>query len=403
VNRRVVLFLSLVSCATKDARPADTAADTAADTGGDTSAVDSHTGDSIPVDTSHVDTDPEETAETADTGEPPPPPTSLFPVAPDASHRMWQGVQEAFVTGDGVSCAGAVTVGVGQSAVCYAAADGALRCAGALYGRSTTTSFDDVGLRDVQQVFLSADGSAGTSVCALAGGRVSCLGDHNDYGQFGSGSTGDLGSFVAGSASSLTHLATGAWDQLCAPSDDGSVQCAGYSYGASFTSAGSGSWVWVGTDGRAHLEDSTVWRASADHTIARLGTRGLDCDSVTCRYGALDGQTGLVDVVVKQRLPDGVKSSYPEEVCTLSTSGTVTCTHLNPTDGLPLTDVRFAGKHVLLLAASYAASSLCAVVDDGSLWCLGANEHGQLGTGDAAYQSTERMVVPAGGVRVDCH
>lgn len=45
--------------------------------------------------------------------------------------------------------------------------------------------------------------------------------------------------------------------------------------------------------------------------------------------------------------------------------------------------------------ATAGGSHVCAVRDDGSLWCWGNNMHGQLGTGDTTARSTPTLVAPA--------
>ena len=49
-----------------------------------------------------------------------------------------------------------------------------------------------------------------------------------------------------------------------------------------------------------------------------------------------------------------------------------------------------------------APPARCAAFDDGSLWCIGENASGKLGTGGYAALTVETAVAPPGSVRIDC-
>ena len=78
--------------------------------------------------------------------------------------------------------------------------------------------------------------------------------------------------------------------------------------------------------------------------------------------------------------------------CWLDSAGTVGCT----------TGPRFEAGKVLFLAASAYSDSLCAIYNAGSIWCIGSNANGKLGTGNTAPLSTEPMIAPPGTARVRC-
>jgi hypothetical protein len=62
----------------------------------------------------------------------------------------------------------------------------------------------------------------------------------------------------------------------------------------------------------------------------------------------------------------------------------------------------FAPGSVVSLGLNFYGDNLCAVYADGSLWCLGSNQGGMLGTGDFQPRTTPVMVQPPGSVRVGC-
>jgi alpha-tubulin suppressor-like RCC1 family protein len=57
---------------------------------------------------------------------------------------------------------------------------------------------------------------------------------------------------------------------------------------------------------------------------------------------------------------------------------------------------------VVSLGLNFYGDNLCAVYGDGSLWCAGSNNSGQLGTGDFSPRPTPVMVQPPGSVRIGC-
>lgn len=62
----------------------------------------------------------------------------------------------------------------------------------------------------------------------------------------------------------------------------------------------------------------------------------------------------------------------------------------------------FANGTVLSVGLNFYGNNLCAVYADASLWCLGSNTNGMLGTGDTDPRTTATMVQPPGSVRLGC-
>jgi hypothetical protein len=63
---------------------------------------------------------------------------------------------------------------------------------------------------------------------------------------------------------------------------------------------------------------------------------------------------------------------------------------------------RFAPGKVLQLALSSYSDSMCAIYNDGSVWCIGSNTNGKFGIGNALPLNVETLVAPAGGAHIGC-
>lgn len=79
-------------------------------------------------------------------------------------------------------------------------------------------------------------------------------------------------------------------------------------------------------------------------------------------------------------------------VCWLTEDATMTCNY----------GPRFAPGQVLWFTASDSSDSMCAIYSDGSVWCIGSNDDGKLGTGDTRPLEIETRVAPPGSARVAC-
>lgn len=317
----------------------------------------------------------------------------LTPVAPSAGNFMWQGQQLKFTRGS-TSCTGRAVAAMGDQAFCYLAADDTLKCAGQVYTRTFGTSFVAAGQSRVDQVFLSPtfNSATGNAMCVhRTDGTAWCMGDANSHGQFGNGATGAQASFVQwGTFTDLRSIATGTWDQICALNASGQAFCSGYSFGTSPMGVGNATAsLWVDTFGAAHIDDASVLRAATGRTECTVRSTGLVCSGTTY---------GTAGAVV-----DGTRVSVTsgQGTCWLDTTGTVHC-RFEPTSGSPTTVQRFASGQVVLLAANLYTDSLCAIYNDASVWCIGSNSQGKLGTADTATLATETMVQPAGSALLTC-
>ena len=122
--------------------------------------------------------------------------------------------------------------------------------------------------------------STGNAMCVRQGdGTLWCMGDRNDWGQFG-GVVGPTSSFVQwGGRSDVTQVGTGTWDQMCALTASGLVFCSGYNFGVNPIGVGfssNGRFV-VTTFGQSSIDDPSLWRAAESRTECFVKEQGLEC------------------------------------------------------------------------------------------------------------------------------
>lgn len=339
--------------------------------------------------------------------------TVWLPVAPNAERFGWQGVQdELYSASDGRQCRDAeVVVGMGDRALCFVDTDDELRCAGRIYDRDFGASFELAGQTGVDQIFISmtSNSETGNSICVHRRDRTAwCLGSFNDWGQYNNGSTAPTSTWVRwGTRDDLEELATGTFDQFCGRYADGSVECVGNGYGGTPVAVGTTTLgrLWVDDAGTAHLDDLEVFRVGNGRTECRITANGVDCAGDV--YGV--GGKVVAGDLAGLMLEEGWDS---ETVCWLDDVGRVFCQYRDEHPELGWTDpmrVFMPGPIVALALDGYSSSpqigvspARCAVRHDGSLWCVGENESGKLGTGDTVPLLEETEVQPPRTVRIRC-
>jgi hypothetical protein len=271
-----------------------------------------------------------------------------------------------------------------------------MRCAGKVGPVVFGNTFVPTTEREVDQIFISRNVSGpqglAQGLCVHhRAGTAACLGSYNWNGQYALGHTNPVTSFTRwSSATNLVALATGTWDQFCALDNMGAVLCAGFMFGSTAQyqlTASSLGRVWVTEFGTASVDDVTTFRVSNSRSSCRVTARGLECNGPG-PGGVPFGSAGQV--------VDGFRFGPPGPIgdlkCWLDTAGRVYCS----------TGPRFTQGTVLALAADFDATALCAVMNDGSLWCLGPNDEGKLGAGAVTELTVETQVQPPGSVRMGC-
>lgn len=309
----------------------------------------------------------------------------LTPAAPTTVQFQWQGQQRHF---NDTACLGRVAMAVGATAVCYGHQDGTMRCAGRVAQTNFGRIFSRTDQQEVDQILISrsvgfADGIAEGICVHRQDGTAACLGNYNSQGQFGTGNTSPVTSFTRwGTAQNLVALATGTWDSICALTDTGVVLCAGLFFGATpmpqpiVSNNGS---LWVTTFGAASVDDDSTFRVSNSVSECRVTAAGGDC-------------LGQASFGIPGEVVDLIIADVPSRFCYLDTAGSVYCR----------SGPKFRGGTVLALSANFDGSALCAVYNDGSLWCVGSNEEGKLGVGEANALPIETQVQPPGSVYIGC-
>ncbi len=314
----------------------------------------------------------------AATDGPPPATLAVAPVAPGAAQPMYQGGQTRFRTSSGALCSGRVAASMAGTAFCYLAADDDVRCAGVIAGIDYGMTPSAIGQPGAVQILLML---LDNGMCITrADHTVMCMGTNTNA--FGAGNTSTT--FKRWTAhDDVSAISTGTWDQLCGITQTGQVFCGGApNFGNPPVNIGPAEQtsLWVDITGAARLSDPLVLRPGESHTSCQIRAGG-----VTCTTGQIFGPANATVVM-------GGYVSSGGGACWLTDDATVTCSYGR----------RFAAGKVLYLAASYSSDSLCAIYSDGSVWCIGSNDSGKLGTGNTAPLTTETMVAPPGSARVAC-
>jgi hypothetical protein len=310
----------------------------------------------------------------------PPSGVPVAPVAPTVERPMYQGTQREFRTQLGGTCQGRIAASMGSTGFCYLAADDNVKCAGVVGGVNYGLVHSNTGQTGAEQimVFFLDNG-----ICVTRTDRtVHCMGTNTNA--FGNMISPAFSRWTA--RNDIAAIASGTWDQICGITTGGQVYCGGLgspNYGNPPVAVGGPGQtsLWVNTSGSARLSDTAVLRPSESRTECQVRANGLICAGMS--YGPTNGT-----VVSGQQIFAGMS----DVTCWLDSAGTVGCT----------TGPRFAPGRVLFLATSAYSDSLCAIYNDGSIWCIGSNSNGKLGTGNTAALATETMVAPPGSARVRC-
>jgi alpha-tubulin suppressor-like RCC1 family protein len=207
--------------------------------------------------------------------------------------------------------------------------------------------------------------------CAVkSDGTVWCWGQ-NDKGQLGNNSTTDttspvqvVGAGGAGVLAGVRSMASGE-KQSCAVKNDGTVWCWGENNNGQLGDGGGANRSTpgqvVGAGGVGVLTSVSSIGGGLDHFCAVRTTGALWC------WGKnTDGQLG-----------DGTTSERPIPVQVVGPGGTSTLTNVTAVDG--------------------GESHTCVVRSDGSAWCWGRNDKGQLGDNTTADRSNPGQVRGVGG------
>jgi ribosomal protein L27 len=307
-------------------------------------------------------------------------------VAPSASRFMWQNLQEKFRTKAGKACRANVSMGAETGAICYVSPAHRLRCAGEIFGgRNYGSTFRLTGQTNVKQLLM---GAGATWVCSLSRqGRLACMG-LNVGGALARDELSSTTFLPWGDPDRrYTNVATSEAQVLCARRTDGQIFCAGEFYmpdGTRVTTGtpvlvGSGSTVWVDRGSGVKIDDPAVFRAQDGFTTSVVTTLGLDTGGVTY---------GTPGKVVAGNATDS-------RACWLESDGAVACraqpNNVNPNP--PLVPAFTQGK-AIFVSRGFLGDPLCAVFNDGSLWCRGTTPMGSF--------AAETQVAPPGSLPRTC-
>lgn len=305
-----------------------------------------------------------------------------------------------------------IDVALGSALVCVRARDGAVRC------RGDTDGLGKEGVQEDGVVAVPRADAICTGVahgCALAAGAVYCWGDRV---------RGARGAVTAAEAlvpnrivdlPPAVELRCGR-TRTCTRHADGTVRCWGENLLAGLgdgTTDSSRDPVRVVGLGDAPFDGVVEIAAGGEQTCARLGSGRVAC------WGKNDvGQLGVSANEPRTRpvLVDGLSdviglASGFGHTCALHRNGEVSCWgwnvsgqlgtgHVSRDDVPNPVPTRIAGlDDVVELALGHAHS--CARKRDGSVWCWGANDHGQLGDGQLVDRTSPvRVVALEGAVAV---
>ena len=291
--------------------------------------------------------------------------------------------------------------------------------------------------------------SAGPVYCLGYGGRDPTTSFGIYWGQFRTQSGVEPGASWTqwGDRSDVEEIATGTMDSVCATYSDRTADCVGVTCGLAGTpqscrddpATSPQPWpvlgdgiaaidsLWIDTMGQVHVNDPETFRVSNSRSSCVVVAEGLACIDPPGVVGAMYEtgaptlyRDGAPFVVVSPpehagKIVDGNAagmSATSESICWLTSDGEVYCLEADgtPGAGAPTPRRLFTRRPALALAVNpYSFSSdpavpaaRCAIYNDFSIWCIGANEAGKLGTGAADALVVETEVQPPGSVHANC-
>lgn len=310
-------------------------------------------------------------------------------------------------------CDDAEAVAAGSEHSCALRQSGRVVCWGSnVFGQVGDASFMDrrtpvpVALESVEAV-----SAGGNHTCALhTDGSVSCWGANN-RGQLGVGGGGDRGSpQVVSGIEAVRSLSAGS-QHTCAVRSAGTVWCWGSNAQGQL---GNGTL-------NNQLRPAQVLSVSSAVRVAGggffscsvLSTGRVKCWGVNeagqLGDGTTTSSTTAVDVMsVVDARSIAIGSQH---ACVLASGGIVRCwgsnQHGEVGDGGAenrLTAVRVSTlSNIVALASSGLATHTCALRDDGSVWCWGQNQFGQLGDGTDATRTTPVLVPGVSAIAISAN
>ncbi|PRY67846.1 alpha-tubulin suppressor-like RCC1 family protein [Glaciihabitans tibetensis] len=306
------------------------------------------------------------------------------------------------------------TIAVGDYQTC-AVADGAAYCwgdnyAGQLGNGTTTNSSTPVAVTGLANKTVTSISTGINHSCAIADGTPYCWGS-NGYGQLGNGTTTNSSVPVAVSVptvGAVTELATGL-SHSCVLTADGAAYCWGFNrtgqLGNGTTTDSSIPVAVTGLAGEA-ITDIAV---GSIHSCA-VATNGTGYCWGYNEYGQLGNGTttnsstpvavtGLAGTTITD-IAAGNSSA-----CALTSDGIVSCWGYNlvgqlgdGTTGYPTapvtTPVTVAGLTAKSVTGiTVGGDSACALISDGTAYCWGNNNYGQVGDGKIQHVRTAVPVI----------
>jgi cysteine-rich repeat protein len=308
------------------------------------------------------------------------------------------------------------TLGAGHIHTCAAKTDGTLWCWGySGYGQVGTGSFNDhlrpaqvTTMNDVIQVV-----GYRYSTCALrADGKVFCWGQGN-LGQLGQGDNDNASRpQMVPNLNGVTQLAAGE-ETLCAVRNDETLRCWGRGSHRNVTNQDSPANSYNQPTASAQMDGAIEVAEGSFHTCVRKTCANCTNNRVYC-FGANEvGQSGRgMDSQYTVGLHAATITDVAEitagrhHVCARRHNNNVYCWGKNQYgqlgDGTNTNRNNYVSVHLMTNAAALGKGgnsySSCAVKLDGTVWCWGLNNQGQLGVGDNDNHNQPVRVTRINGV-----